>query len=97
MDTPPDYLAAMIRARRLQSEAFWRIMRALAGLPRGLAKRWAARRARRRALASLLALNDFGYAELGLQPPRVLFGPSRRHRVSTPANANSRRPKTSAA
>jgi hemoglobin-like flavoprotein len=86
---PPDYFAAMRRARQLQSAEFWRIMGALARIPRRLLEKWAARRRWRRALASLLALDDFGYAELGLQPPRVLSGLSRRRRMQPPpANAN---------
>lgn len=89
MDAAPDYLAAMRRARQLQAEEVWRIMGALARLPRRLFTAAAARRARRRALAGLLALDDLGYADLGLQPPRVLFGRSRRF---PPIPANTNRP-----
>lgn len=94
MDAAPDYLTAMRRARQLQAEAIWRLMGAFARLPRRLFAAAAAWRARRRALAGLLALDELGYAELGLQPPRVLLGRSRRF---PPAPANTNRPAAAAA
>lgn len=86
-----DFDHYLVRARALRSQSYAGLFHAIGRVIAGVFRALRAQRARKRALAELLSLDDRGLRDLGLNRAGVFFAVDHgREDVPTPANANEK-------
>ncbi len=86
-----DFDHYLVRARALRGQSYAGLFRAIGRVVAGVLGALRERRARRRALAELLSLDDRGLRDLGLNRAGVFFAVDHgREDVPAPANANDK-------